>query len=182
MGERPAIEHLRDYQLGGLTTGSGLHRAAALPGAVRRGRAPATGRRAATLRAAFMPLEDLRDAWGPARVLHHATELCGRRADRSDPAVRLCARRQTSCEQLDTCRARAAGAGRMSRPRKTPDRSAQSPLVRQGRLPLLRSPLARQAGRLQRARTSPASRSSRSSTPGATRTPATRTSGCAPRT
>jgi hypothetical protein len=22
-----------------------------------------------------MPLEDLRDAWGPARVLHHATEL-----------------------------------------------------------------------------------------------------------
>ena len=24
-----------------------------------------------------MPLEDLRDAWGPARVLHHATELCG---------------------------------------------------------------------------------------------------------
>ena len=24
-----------------------------------------------------MPLEDLRDAWGPARVLHHATELSG---------------------------------------------------------------------------------------------------------
>jgi hypothetical protein len=24
-----------------------------------------------------MPLEDLRDAWGPARVLHHATELAG---------------------------------------------------------------------------------------------------------
>jgi dihydrodipicolinate synthase/N-acetylneuraminate lyase len=27
------------------------------------------------LRSIFMPLEDLRDAWGPARVLHHATEL-----------------------------------------------------------------------------------------------------------
>jgi hypothetical protein len=24
-----------------------------------------------------MPLEDLRDAWGPARVLHHATDLSG---------------------------------------------------------------------------------------------------------
>ena len=29
------------------------------------------------LRSRFMPLEDLRDAWGPARVLHHATELAG---------------------------------------------------------------------------------------------------------
>jgi dihydrodipicolinate synthase/N-acetylneuraminate lyase len=25
----------------------------------------------------FLPLEDLRDMWGPARVLHHATELAG---------------------------------------------------------------------------------------------------------
>ena len=33
--------------------------------------------RAETLRAEFMPLEDLRDVWGPARVLHHATELAG---------------------------------------------------------------------------------------------------------
>ncbi len=33
--------------------------------------------RAEAVRAAFMPLEDLRDAWGPARVLHHATELAG---------------------------------------------------------------------------------------------------------
>ena len=29
------------------------------------------------LRAEFLPLEDLRDAWGPARVLHHATALAG---------------------------------------------------------------------------------------------------------
>jgi dihydrodipicolinate synthase/N-acetylneuraminate lyase len=33
--------------------------------------------RASALRSDFMPLEDLRDAWGPARVLHHATELAG---------------------------------------------------------------------------------------------------------
>jgi hypothetical protein len=25
----------------------------------------------------FLDLEDLRDAWGPARVLHHALELAG---------------------------------------------------------------------------------------------------------
>jgi len=76
MGERPAIEHLRDYRLGGLTTGSGCIApqscqalfAAALAG---------DWNRAAELRTAFMPLEDLRDAWGPARVLHHATELAG---------------------------------------------------------------------------------------------------------
>ena len=33
--------------------------------------------RAEELRAQFMPLEDLRDGWEPARVLHHATELAG---------------------------------------------------------------------------------------------------------
>lgn len=76
MGERPAIEHLRDYQLGGLTTGSGCiapRRCQDLFDAAGRG----DWTRAGTLRAAFMPLEDLRDAWGPARVLHHATDLAG---------------------------------------------------------------------------------------------------------
>jgi hypothetical protein len=29
------------------------------------------------LREHFIPLEDLRDAWGPARVLHAAVELAG---------------------------------------------------------------------------------------------------------
>ena len=33
--------------------------------------------RAEEIRGAFLPLEDLRDAWGPARVLHHAIELAG---------------------------------------------------------------------------------------------------------
>jgi 4-hydroxy-tetrahydrodipicolinate synthase len=74
MGERPAVEHLRDYRLGGLTTGSGCiapHRCQALFEASSAGDWP----RAIALREEFMPLEDLRDAWGPARVLHHATEL-----------------------------------------------------------------------------------------------------------
>src|SRR5688572_19027407 len=76
MGERPAIVHLRDYRLGGLTTGSGClapRRCQDLFAAA----GAADWTRAETLRAQFMPLEDLRDAWGPARVLHHATELAG---------------------------------------------------------------------------------------------------------
>ena len=76
MGERPAIVHLRDFGLTGLTTGSGciaprrcrdLHRACLAHSWVE----------AEAIRTRFMPLEDLRDAWGPARVLHHATELAG---------------------------------------------------------------------------------------------------------
>jgi dihydrodipicolinate synthase/N-acetylneuraminate lyase len=76
MGERPAIVHLREFGLSGLTTGSGciaprrcrdLHRACLAHSWVE----------AEAIRARFMPLEDLRDAWGPARVLHHATELAG---------------------------------------------------------------------------------------------------------
>jgi dihydrodipicolinate synthase/N-acetylneuraminate lyase len=76
MGERPAIEHLRDDKLGGLTTGSGCIAPRACQNLFD---AAANGDwdRATRLRSVFMPLEDLRDAWGPARVLHHATELAG---------------------------------------------------------------------------------------------------------
>jgi dihydrodipicolinate synthase/N-acetylneuraminate lyase len=76
MGERPAIVHLRDFALPGMTTGSGCiasHACTAMFEACRSGE----WRRAEEIRARFMPLEDLRDAWGPARVLHHATELAG---------------------------------------------------------------------------------------------------------
>jgi 4-hydroxy-tetrahydrodipicolinate synthase len=76
MGERPAIVHLRDFALGGLTTGSGCiapHRCSALLSACSERR----WQDAEVIRSEFMPLEDLRDAWGPARVLHHATELSG---------------------------------------------------------------------------------------------------------
>jgi dihydrodipicolinate synthase/N-acetylneuraminate lyase len=76
MGERPAIVHLRDFRLPGMTTGSGCiapRSCTALFEACRGG----DWQRAEDLRSRFMPLEDLRDAWGPARVLHHATELSG---------------------------------------------------------------------------------------------------------
>ena len=76
MGERPAIVHLREYGLNGFTTGSGCIAPAPCSALL----SAAQGRRwseAEALRERFMPLEDLRDAWGPARVLHHATELAG---------------------------------------------------------------------------------------------------------
>jgi 4-hydroxy-tetrahydrodipicolinate synthase len=76
MGERPAIVHLRDFALGGLTTGSGCiapNRCSALFAASQHGE----WETAQGCREPFMPLEDLRDAWGPARVLHHASELAG---------------------------------------------------------------------------------------------------------
>jgi 4-hydroxy-tetrahydrodipicolinate synthase len=74
IGERPAIVHLRDFGLGGMTTGSGCiapKRCSEFFTACRSG----DWIRAEQLRQIFMPLEDLRDAWGPARVLHHATAL-----------------------------------------------------------------------------------------------------------
>src|SRR5437660_2609686 len=76
IGERPAVVHLRDWKLPGFTTGSGCV-------------APRLSRRlfeacarqhfdqAEALRAEFISLEDLRDEWGPAKVLHSAIELAG---------------------------------------------------------------------------------------------------------
>jgi len=76
IGERPAVVHVRDWKLQGFTTGSGCI-------------APRLSQRlfeslnvddfakAEAIREKFLPLEDLRDNWGPARVLHHATELAG---------------------------------------------------------------------------------------------------------
>ena len=76
IGERPAINHLRQWGLPGFTTGSGCL-APALSAAVFsacRGRDYAEAER---IRSRFLDFEDLRDAWGPARVLHHALELAG---------------------------------------------------------------------------------------------------------
>jgi dihydrodipicolinate synthase/N-acetylneuraminate lyase len=76
MGERPAIAHLKDFKLAGMTTGSGCiapRTCRAFYDACRRGDWTAAER----LREHFMPLEDLRDELGPARVLHHATECAG---------------------------------------------------------------------------------------------------------
>jgi dihydrodipicolinate synthase/N-acetylneuraminate lyase len=76
IGERPAVCHMRDWGLRGFTTGSGCvapRLSNMLWEACARGDFP----QAEAIRAAFLPLEDLRDAWGPSRVLHQATELAG---------------------------------------------------------------------------------------------------------
>jgi len=76
IGERPAIVHMRDFGLSGFTTGSGCL-APRLSNEIHRLNAEAKWDEAETLRALFLPHEDLRDAWGPARVLHAATTLTG---------------------------------------------------------------------------------------------------------
>jgi dihydrodipicolinate synthase/N-acetylneuraminate lyase len=76
MGERPAIVHMRDFALPGFTTGSGCIASRTCATLFEACVSKDWGR-AEELRSQFMPLEDLRDAWGPARVLHHATELAG---------------------------------------------------------------------------------------------------------
>lgn len=76
MGERPAVLHMRRSGLPGFTTGSGCVAPAlcqTLFDACRRGEWEA----AEALRALFLPLEDLRDRWGPAPVLHAAVDLAG---------------------------------------------------------------------------------------------------------
>jgi len=76
IGERPAIIHMRDWGLPGFTTGSGC----VAPTASRLIHEACVAGDFATaerLREKFIPLEDLRDAWSPARVLHQAVELAG---------------------------------------------------------------------------------------------------------
>lgn len=76
IGERPAVVHLRDWKLHGFTTGSGCI-APRLSQTLFDACAREDFQAATDARNRFLPLEDLRDAWGPARVLHHATELAG---------------------------------------------------------------------------------------------------------
>lgn len=76
IGERPAIVHLRDFGLKSFTSGSvcvgprGSMRLLALLTAKRY-------EEAGKIRAAYIPLEDQRDALGPIRVLHDAVTLAG---------------------------------------------------------------------------------------------------------
>ena len=76
IGERPAVSHLRDWKLPGFTTGSGCI-APILSQQLFEACTCDDFERAERLRAEFIPLEDLRDAWGPAKVLHSAVELAG---------------------------------------------------------------------------------------------------------
>ena len=76
IGERPAMTHLDRFRLQGFTTGSGCL-APGMSQDILRALDGGDTARAEQLRSLFLPLEDLRDAWGPARVLHAALELAG---------------------------------------------------------------------------------------------------------
>jgi dihydrodipicolinate synthase/N-acetylneuraminate lyase len=76
IGERPAIVHLQKFGLAGFTSGAVCIApcgSQAILDALRRGDV-ATAER---LRGAYLPLEDLRDAHNPIRVLHEAVTLSG---------------------------------------------------------------------------------------------------------
>jgi dihydrodipicolinate synthase/N-acetylneuraminate lyase len=76
MGERPAVVHVRDFRLPGFTTGSGCV-APALSQSIFSAASASDWSAAERTRAEFMPLEDVRDALGPARVLHAAVDAAG---------------------------------------------------------------------------------------------------------
>ena len=76
IGERPAIVHMLKWGLPGFTTGSGSV-APALSQALFEACAHKEADQGEALRAPFLPLEDLRDAWGPPRVLHAAVAAAG---------------------------------------------------------------------------------------------------------
>ncbi len=76
IGEQPAIVHLRDFKLGGFTSGCvcvnpGL--SATMHAAMKR----SDWTEAERIRGVFKPLEDLRNAHSPIRVLHEAVRLAG---------------------------------------------------------------------------------------------------------
>jgi dihydrodipicolinate synthase/N-acetylneuraminate lyase len=76
IGERPAIVHLESFGLRGFTTGSGCL-APRLSSDLFEACARHDVAAAEAIRQQFLPLEDKRDAWGPARVLHAAIEEAG---------------------------------------------------------------------------------------------------------
>ena len=76
IGEQPAIVHVRDFGLGGFTSGCvciAPRLSQAMLAAVRR----QDWTEAERIRAIFAPLEDLRNAINPIRVLHQAVESAG---------------------------------------------------------------------------------------------------------
>ena len=76
IGERPAIVHLRDFGLNAFTSGSvcvGPRGSTRLLAALKAKDYAA----AEKLRAAYIPLEDIRDELSPIRVLHEAVTLAG---------------------------------------------------------------------------------------------------------
>jgi len=76
IGEQPAIVHVRDFGLGGFTSGC-----VCVAPRLSQAMLNAVGRQdwaeAERIRAIFTPLEDLRNAINPIRVLHQAVESAG---------------------------------------------------------------------------------------------------------
>src|SRR5687768_10903613 len=76
IGEQPAIVHMRDFKLGGFTSGCvcvAPRLSVQMLKAVRAG----DWQEAERIRRIFRPLEDLRNAINPIRVLHEAVRLAG---------------------------------------------------------------------------------------------------------
>lgn len=76
MGEQPAIVHMRDFQLGGFTSGC-VCVAPRLSMEMLRSIQGGDFEAAESIRALFRPLEDLRNDLHPVRVLHEAVALGG---------------------------------------------------------------------------------------------------------
>jgi dihydrodipicolinate synthase/N-acetylneuraminate lyase len=76
IGEQPAVVHLRDFGLGGFTSGC-VCVAPRLSTAMREAMRAGRWDEAEHIRAIFKPLEDLRNAINPIRVLHEAVRLAG---------------------------------------------------------------------------------------------------------
>jgi dihydrodipicolinate synthase/N-acetylneuraminate lyase len=76
IGEQPAVVHMRDFKLGGFTSGCvcvAPRLSVLMLKAIRAG----DWQEAERIRRVFRPLEDLRNAINPIRVLHEAVRLAG---------------------------------------------------------------------------------------------------------
>jgi dihydrodipicolinate synthase/N-acetylneuraminate lyase len=76
IGEQPAIVHMKDFALGGFTSGCvcvAPRLSVEMLDAIRAGE----WEKAESIRRSFRPLEDLRNAINPIRVLHEAVRLSG---------------------------------------------------------------------------------------------------------
>jgi dihydrodipicolinate synthase/N-acetylneuraminate lyase len=76
IGEQPALIHLKQFGLGGFTSGCVCVAPTLSMNCLQAARKDAM-QEAERLRELFRPLEDLRNAWGPIPVLHHAVQLAG---------------------------------------------------------------------------------------------------------
>jgi dihydrodipicolinate synthase/N-acetylneuraminate lyase len=76
IGERPILDHVKHFGLKAFTSGS-VCVAPKLSTAILKAVHAGEMDKAAALRSKFLPLEDLRDAHSPLRVLHEAVRLAG---------------------------------------------------------------------------------------------------------